>query len=177
MLYRACGATRPIPKFLVGSEVMTMATLSRFLIGIAAMLVGFHLASIFFDPLFDIAHNSLNESVANPPPLSFYIYRSISVYKTPFAPFLFLFGVLLGYARFLTRKKRIGIIIFFMVPCLLSLISLIYISITDISEQGGAAILQGIIRAVDFIAPFVLAWLMASPIAKGYEKITGESFS
>lgn len=154
---------------------MTMATLSRFLIGIAAMLVGFHLASIFLDPLFDIAHNSLNEHVANPPHLSFYIYRSISVYKTPFALFLFLFGVLLGYTRFMMRKRRVALIVFFMVPFLLSLFSLIHVSVTDISEQGGAAVLQGIIRALDFISPFALAWLIAPPIAKGYEKFTGES--
>lgn len=151
-----------------------MYTISRGLIGIVSILLSFHLSSVLITPICDIAHNLLNESVPDLPPLSFYVYRSLSLYTTPLALFVLLFGILLGYSRFLVRTERIGLILFFAFPSIVSIISMIYISATDFSEQGMVAILQGIIRALDFMSPFVLAWVVAPITAKFYEKITGE---
>ncbi len=151
-----------------------MATLSRYLIGIASMLLGFHIASIFLDPIFDIAHNLLNESIPAPPNLSYYIYRSVLVYQTPYGLFILLFGLLLGYSRFRAGKERLGIAMFFSIPVSLAIVSFVYISVTDFTEQGILGVLQGVVRAVDFLSPFVLAWFLALPVAKVYERFTQE---
>ena len=138
------------------------------------MLLGFHIASIFLDPIFDIAHNLLNESIPAPPNLSYYIYRSVLVYQTPYGLFILLFGLLLGYSRFRAGKERLGIAMFFSIPVSLAIVSFVYISVTDFTEQGILGVLQGVVRAIDFLSPFVLAWFLALPVAKVYERFTQE---
>lgn len=151
-----------------------MTLVAKALVGIATLLIAFHSFTVFVSPLFDAFYFSLNVNRPDFPGLYFYVSRSFSIYTSYYAVILVLYGVVLGYTRFGKYNPKRYFWIYFTLPFVFSALILFFITIQGSPQEFFTNFVKGLIRASEFLFPFLIAWLIAPPIGKIYSKFTGE---
>lgn len=149
-----------------------MPKLGALLTGVLVLMVANLFSGVLIDPLLDIVHNLFNQSQPAPPTLEYYLVRTAALFRNPFVLIIMIaWGILLGTAHELWQSQRKGKIVYFFFPALLSLFLFVSISIQDYAQQGWRACAQAIIRSVQFILPFFIAWFLYKPVWTFYQAI------
>lgn len=149
-----------------------MPKLSALLAGVLVLMVANLFSGVLIAPLLDIVHNLFNQSQPPLPTLEYYLVRTAALFRNPFVLIVMIaWGILLGTAHEHWQSQRKGKIAYFFLPALLSLFLFLSISLQDYAQQGWSACAQAIIRSVQFMLPFFIAWFLYKPVWTFYQAI------